>query len=40
MSYKEHDFISFGHLSKVVPVIVMTGFDKAYLCPGYYNFNK
>ena len=40
MTYKEYDFISFGHLSKIVPVIVMTGFDKSYLCPGYENYYK
>jgi len=40
MTYKEYDFISFGHLSKIVPVIVMTGFDKSYLCTGYENYYK
>jgi len=34
MTYDDSEFISFGHLTNDVPVIVMTGFDKVFLCPG------
>lgn len=35
MTFEDSEFFSLGHLTNSVPVIVMTGFDKNFVAPGW-----